>query len=171
MRPENLRGSQPTKSDLLRRAGRGSPTAVTRPAAARYGQSGFSIVSAIFLLVVLSAMGAFMLTFSTVQQMTSTQDLQGAKAYQAARAGIDWGAYQILQTGAPPCSAAGTSSAVTLGGNLASFTLTVSCTSYGPYTEGATPVSLYQITATASSGAAVGSSTYVERQLQATIAH
>ena len=129
-------------------------------------QRGFSIVSAIFLLVILSAMGAFMLTFSNVQQMTSAQDLQGGKAYQAARAGIDWGAYQILQGGGT-CAA---STTVPLGGNLASFNLVVQCTSYGPYTEGANTFHLYQITATANSGT-LGSTTYVERQIQATIAN
>lgn len=128
-------------------------------------QHGFSIVSAIFLLVILSAMGAFMLTFSNVQQMTSAQDLQGGKAYQAARAGIDWGAYQILQGSNPSCTGA-----PSLGGNLASFNLVVQCTSYGPYTEGANTFHLYQITATANSGT-LGSTTYVERQIQATIAN
>ena len=51
-------------------------------------QGGFAIVSAIFLLVVLAALGAFMLTFSTVQHATSAQDIQGSRAYWAARAGL-----------------------------------------------------------------------------------
>lgn len=124
-------------------------------------QRGFSIVSAIFLLVVLSALGAFMLTFSNVQQMTSAQDVQGAKAYQAARTGIEWGAYQIIVansgcTGFP------------LSKSLFGFGLAVTCTHSGPYTEGGNTVNLYQITATASTGT-VGSSTYIERQLQATL--
>jgi len=126
-------------------------------------QRGFSIVSAIFLLVVLSALGAFMLTFSNVQQMTSAQDLQGSRAYQAARAGMEWGAYQVLRNSGS-CNAG---SNVALGGNLASFTLTVGCTKT-VYTEGGNAVNLYQITSTASSGT-VGSTTYIERQLQATI--
>ncbi len=138
-------------------------SSVLRP---QSSESGFSIVSAIFLLVVLSAMGAFMLTFSNVQQMSSTADLQGGKAYQAARAGIDWGAYQILQNGGSCVNSA----SVPLGGNLAGFSLIVNCTPYGPYTEGISTVNLYRITATASSGT-LGSTTYVERQLQATIAH
>jgi len=54
-------------------------------------QRGFSVIAAIFLLVVLAALGAFMLTFSTVQQTTGTQDLQGARGYQAARSGVEWG--------------------------------------------------------------------------------
>jgi MSHA biogenesis protein MshP len=128
-------------------------------------QRGFSIVSAIFLLVVLSALGAFMLTFSNVQQMTSAQDVQGSRAYQAARAGIEWGAYQILQNSG---SCAG-SATVPLGGNLASFTLVVSY-SNSSTTEAGSPVNICQLTATATTGT-VGSTTYIERQVQATIAH
>jgi MSHA biogenesis protein MshP len=128
-----------------------------------YHQRGFSIVSAIFLLVVLSALGAFMLTFSNVQQMTAAQDLQGTKAYQAARAGIDWGAYQILQNSGS-CVA---SSTVALGGNLSDFTLIVNC-SKTTTTEASNTLNLYQLTATAKTGT-VGSTTYIERQLQAVL--
>ena len=124
-------------------------------------QRGFSIVSAIFLLVVLSALGAFMLTFSNVQQMTSAQDLQGTKAYQAARTGIEWGAYKIIIansgcTGFP------------LNSTVLGFGLLVTCANSGPYTEGSNTINLYQVTATASTGTP-GSTTYTERQLQATI--
>ena len=59
-------------------------------------QRGFSLVAAIFLLVILSALGVFMLSISTMQQTTSTQDLLGSQAYQAAKAGIEWGAYQVM---------------------------------------------------------------------------
>ncbi|TCV85217.1 hypothetical protein [Sulfurirhabdus autotrophica] len=125
-------------------------------------QRGFAIVAAIFLLVVLASLGAFMLTFSTVQHMTSAQDLQGAKAYQAARTGIEWGAYKALQGS---CAA---STVVPVGGGLSGFSLTVQCATYGPYTEGGSSVTLYQITATATQGT-VGAATYVERQLKATV--
>lgn len=128
-------------------------------------QGGFSIVSAIFLLVVLSALGAFMLTFSNVQQMTSAQDVQGARAYQAARAGIEWGAYQILQNSGS-CAA---STTVPLGGNLAGFTLIVNCSSTNT-TEAGNPVNMFQLTSTATAGT-IGSTTYIERQVQATIEH
>jgi hypothetical protein len=48
------------------------------------------------------------------------------------------------------------------------FIVTVSCVASASYTEGVTPVTAYQITATASSGT-VGGIGYVERQLQATV--
>ena len=68
-------------------------------------QRGFSIVSAIFILVILASMGAAMLTFSNVQQTTSTQDLQGIRAYQAARAGMERGINQVLRVPPPPAAA------------------------------------------------------------------
>ena len=57
--------------------------------------SGFTIISAIFILVVLAALGAFMVTISTNQQIGSALDVQGSRAYQAARSGIEWGVYQV----------------------------------------------------------------------------
>ena len=54
-------------------------------------QRGFAAIAAIFLVVVLAALGGFMLTFSNTQQLTSAQDVQGSRAYWAARAGLEWG--------------------------------------------------------------------------------
>lgn len=131
--------------------------------AGRSGQRGFAIVAAIFLVVVLAALGAFMLTFSSVQHITLAQDVQGTRAYQAARTGIEWGAYQVLiNSSCPP------STSLTAGGTQAGFGITVQCSRFGPYTEAGNTVVMYQITSTASQGT-VGSATYVERQLQATI--
>lgn len=128
-------------------------------------QAGFAIVSAIFLLVVLAALGAFMVTFSTVQHTTSAQDLQGTRAYHAARAGAEWGVYQVVQT--TPASCAGTAS-VPLGGTLAGFAVNVQCAAAGPFNEGGVQSSVYTITSTATSGT-VGTPTYIERQVQVTV--
>lgn len=130
----------------------------------RSAQHGFSIVSAIFLLVVLAALGAFMVTFSTVQHVTSAQDVRGAQAYQAARAGIEWGLYGALRT--MPAASCVASKVLN---DIPGFAVTVECTSSASYTEGVTPVTVYRITSTARSGA-VGGIGSVERQLQATAA-
>lgn len=153
-----------------------APCIMPAPNGARR-QSGFSIVSAIFLLVVLSLLGTLMLTFSTVQHSTSAQDIQGSRAYHAARAGIEWGLFQLLRTGtqvAPGCNpnaagvpqfAAGTGAA--LGGTLATFNVTVTCAAdpNGPYVENGNATNIYTITATATSGAGPGTEGYVERRL------
>src|SRR3990172_2936053 len=67
-----------------------------RGAGAPAGQRGLSIVTAIFLMVVLAMLGAFMLSVTGLQQSSSQLDVQGVRAYQAARAGIEWGAWQVL---------------------------------------------------------------------------
>jgi MSHA biogenesis protein MshP len=56
---------------------------------------GFTIVSAIFILVVLAALGAFIVNISTNQQIGSALDVQGERAYHAARAGVEWGVYKV----------------------------------------------------------------------------
>lgn len=134
-----------------------------RPLPGTARRRGFALVSAIFLLVVLSALGAFMVTLSSVQNTTSTQDLQGARAYQAARAGIEWSAYQILQN-----ASCATSTALDLPGvTLSGWLVQLQCTPR-TYQEGPRAITIYQVTSTASSGVA-GSTTYVERQLVSAI--
>lgn len=129
----------------------------------RADAGGFAIISAIFLIVILAALGAFMVTFSSVQQTTSALDLQGSRAYHAARTGIEWGAFQVLISGAT-CPAATTLSP---GGTLTGFSVAVSCKAFAT-TEGGAPVTMYQIVSIASQGT-VGSPTFSERQLTATI--
>ncbi|MFT5531935.1 MAG: MSHA biogenesis protein MshP [Burkholderiaceae bacterium] len=127
------------------------------------GRRGFALVSALFLLVALSALGAFIVTLSSVQNVTSTQDLLGARAYEAARAGIEWSAYQVLQNAS--CTA---SSTLELPGlTLTGFSVRLQCEPR-LYEEGTRTITMYQITSTATFGLA-GTTNYVERQLVAVI--
>ena len=86
--------------------------------------AGVGIITAIFLLVVLAAIGVAAVRVFTAQQVTSSLDLEGARAYQAARAGIEWGLYQQLRN-----NTCGTRS-FTLPSDsvLSRFTVTVTCT-------------------------------------------
>ena len=133
-------------------------------------QRGFSLVSAIFLLVVIAALGTFAVTLSTSQQQSAALDVLGSRAYQASRAGIEWGAYQAIN-GAIVCGtyAAPVSTNVTLTGTtLQNFTVVVQCGS-ATATEGSTTVTMYQLTSTATQGT-VASPGYVERRMTVTIA-
>lgn len=85
---------------------------------------GFAIVSAIFILVVLAALGAFIVSISTSQNIGSARDLQGVEAYQAAKAGLEWGLHRQLRSS----SCAGATSFSPTAGTLSSFTVTVICT-------------------------------------------
>lgn len=126
---------------------------------------GFALVSAIFLVVVLSLLGAMIVSLSTTQQVGSTRDLLGSRAYFAARAGIEWGVYQVLQGGGA-CSASSTLPA--LAGSAAGITVVVNCSRSGPFDEAGNNVSVYQITSTASIGTP-GAVDRAERQLQAVV--
>lgn len=144
------------------------PTAERRPAKQRTG--GFALVSAIFLVVVLSALAAFVVQISTQQQVGAAADIQGVRAYQAARAGVEWGLFQQLRN--PPCAA---TTSFALAGGLSGFTVTVLCQGSASNDEDGTTLVFRRIVATACNqpaGAAPGScpnlapgANYVERQL------
>jgi MSHA biogenesis protein MshP len=151
----------------------------------RNGQRGIALASAIFLIVVLAALGAIVLTVSGLQHTSSARDVMGSKALQAARAGIEWGAFMVLQqptpgvcpgTGVPPS----TSISMPAGTDLSGLTVIVTCQRTiaqeggRSATAGGNPLEFYLITATACNQPSCPNTTtpgaaYVERQLQATI--
>lgn len=127
---------------------------------------GFALVLALFLIVSLAAIGAYLLSVSNVQVETGVMDEQGARAYQAARAGLDWGAYRVLQNGICPV---GTTTIPLASG----FSAEVTCVAFGPENEGGNPVTTYRIVSTGCNATPCSSgtgATYVERQLQLTVA-
>jgi MSHA biogenesis protein MshP len=128
-------------------------------------QRGFSLVSAIFLLVVIAALGTFAITLSTTQQQSAALDVLGSRAYQASRAGIEWGAYQVLQNGGCP---AATQVLAAMPNTLANFSVRVDCSSVAA-SEASATVTIYQLTSTATLGT-VATPDYVERQMSVTIA-
>lgn len=138
------------------------------------GEQGFSLVSAIFLLVVVAALGAFALTISTSQQQSQTLDLMGSRAYQAARAGIEWAAFNVAASPASspaPWAGCAPGAAVVVGGNLAAFSpVAVNCTA-ASHVEDTATIWVYDVSAVAATaGAAPGGLNYVERDLGARLA-
>ena len=120
-------------------------------------QAGFTLVQAVFIVVVLALLGTLMLRLSGVQSSTSVFALQGAKAYQAARSGLEWGATRASL--GQPCN--GT---VTVG----SFSVAVSCNTQ-TFTEGtAAPYQVYRFSSIATF-ASVGSPDYIRRELESKV--
>jgi MSHA biogenesis protein MshP len=146
------------------------------------GEGGFAFIAALFLLVVLGAFVAFVMSISMNAHASGALAVQGARAYEAARAGVEWATYQILDprqaingavTTPPPCFASPSTPA--LPGQLGPFSLTVSCTRYPSnsaspnyYEESSTRVAVYDVTSTATQGTP-GAADYVERQIQVRI--
>ena len=156
-----------------------------RPRFTARRQRGFLIIAAVFLLVVLTGLVAYLMAVSTTSQAASAADFNSARAYQAARAGMEWGAYQILRdpgggTFKATCESGTATKNLTFGSTLAAFTATVTCTS-ASLTEGASTVKSYKIESNGCNeptgagpscpNATTASSTYVEREVRLTIAN
>ena len=127
-------------------------------------QTGFAAIAAIVIVVLLAALGGFMLTFSNTQQLTAAQDVQGSRAYWAARAGLEWA---IASVGATACWA--TTPPATVDG----FSLTIACTAASVYTDRTVAgtigsVYMFQLTSVARAGT-IGTPGYVERSVSASL--
>lgn len=134
----------------------------------RHSSRGFAIVSAIFIIVALAALGAGMMHFSSIQHVTGAQDLQGARALAAARAGSEWMFARIMAAefdSNPQFSCPPTTAPTTFNG----FTLAVTCSDSTHNDEG-NRVRVYAITSTATAGGAPGSLGYIERQISSVAA-
>jgi MSHA biogenesis protein MshP len=68
------------------------------------GQRGLGAVAAIAVLVVLAALAAAVVRLGSAAQASAAQDVLGARAWQAARAGTDWGLYQAFKGAWSACS-------------------------------------------------------------------
>lgn len=125
-------------------------------------QRGMALPLALFVLVVLGAMGAYVTYFVGMQSNMHVLDLRGAQALQAAQSGLNVGAYQVMR--ANSCTSS-TLAAGTMGGTLAPFEVQIACVATSHANDGlGQPVTVYQITATARAGA--WGSDGVERQFQ-----
>ena len=128
-------------------------------------QTGFTLVTAIFLLVVVASLSVYMINFRSVQQQTLLYGVQGARAMSAARTGLEWGIYQAIKNEVCPTSnlTFNTSGA----GSLDTFGIEVTCTST-EHDEGLVTVRTYQLTSSAEIGS-FGTLDYVFRRLQASV--
>ena len=145
-------------------------------------QHGFGAIAAIVVLVILALFAAAMVSIGSAQQMTITQDVLAARAWQAARAGNEWGLFKARNQEAWPapagavCNAGAPQQSTTLDlRNQSGFNVTISCTAWR-YNEGETApdtprvVRIYRIVAVACPAAACPDMTaaaaapgYVER--------
>jgi MSHA biogenesis protein MshP len=142
--------------------------------------AGFALVTAIFILVALSVLAAAIIVVVRTQQTQSTLDTAGARAYQAARAGIEAGAYNSLRNNT--CAA----QRIQFGGTLAAYVVNVACartthSELGTTSTGlpATSVNADTITANACTPpnpatdncpvAGAPAASYVERQITVTV--
>ena len=125
-------------------------------------QGGFSLIPALFLLVVLAALGAVAVRLSAVEHQTVVLAMQSSRAYAAAQTGIEWSAYQALVN-----SSCGSATLSLTEGGLVGFDVDTTCTS-SPHTEGSATTNVYVLEAFAHSGS-YGTPDYVSRRIRATV--
>lgn len=125
-------------------------------------EAGFSLVSALFLLVVLAGLGVYAVRLNTLQQQTVTAGMRAAQALQAARTGVSWGAYRSLSANACVSGTLNLSE-----GAAAGFRVAVSCT-LRTHTEGTATVNVFVLDVRAEAGV-YGGPDYVSRRVQSKV--
>jgi MSHA biogenesis protein MshP len=130
-------------------------------------QHGFTLVSAIFILLVFGLLGGYMLRTSAIQLDTTNYALQGARAYLVAKAGADWAIANIVNYGGT-CTQVNAQTAMNFTG-INGFTVGLSCTSQ-TYSEGAVSGTIYTITAL-SQYDSYSAGDYTARQVTVTVLH
>lgn len=119
-------------------------------------QRGVSIIAAIFFLLLFAAIAAAMVSLTTTSNATSSLDVQGGRAYQAARAGAEWGLWQVLNNpvnGAPINANAPLPNCFPSPANIGAipgFAVEVTCQLIATQ-EGARNVGVFRIVSTANS--------------------
>ncbi len=90
---------------------------------------GVSLITAVFLVVVLAGLAAAIARVSLVQSTTSAMDVVGVQAYHAARSGLEWGIFRQLRMGPAngDCFAASSKFALPVRPGVHPFTVTVTC--------------------------------------------
>jgi MSHA biogenesis protein MshP len=101
---------------------------MTLPSASRRRTRGLGAVAAIVVLVVLATTAAAVVRLSTTEQTGLSQQVQAARASQAAQAGVEWGLFQALRNSS--CATTTLDLSTDLGMHV-----TVSC-STAAYSEG-----------------------------------
>lgn len=129
----------------------------------RQPQAGFAAIAAIVIVVLLAALGVFMVSISNTQQLSSSQDVQGSRAYWAARAGLEW---SVVYLKATPASCANPVAATPT--PIEGFNTVVICASQ-TYDEGGVTRTILNIESKASTGGAVGSIGYIDRSVSAAV--
>lgn len=132
---------------------------------------GFALPAAIFLLVVLGGLAAWMMQLTVATQAQDALAIEGERAYRAAEAGLEAGIYAVRQP-SPSCAAQN----IVFTGALSRFTASVTC-ALSSANESGNSIAFYRITSKACNqpvsgacpNAAPTALEYAERQVTATV--
>ena len=138
----------------------------------RVRQRGVSIIAAIFLLLLMAGLAAAMANIMSSTHINLASDIGGSRAYQAARAGVEWA---MVQPGMDPnagepdidninCPGAGSPT-------VPNHIINIQCTAYplagGHYSEGSKTIRIFHIIAIATATGVKQPG--IERQIEVTV--
>ena len=124
---------------------------------------GFTLVTAVFLLVVVALVAGYALSIGTSQRADTTLALIGKRADFAARSGLEWEIARVVQDNACPVD----TSFPVAGTGLGGFNVAVHCSSV-TVTEGSSTYPVFTLTVTATLGSE-GDEDFARRTLSAQV--
>lgn len=98
----------------------------------RRHQRGIGIIAALVVSVILAGLALLLSRLTATQASAVALDERGVRAYWAARAGLDWGSWQIKQNSGA-CSASTVLPIPAGATSLSDFKVTLTCSGSGPY--------------------------------------
>ena len=120
---------------------------------------GFSLVAVIFIITVLAVAVVFIQRISNVSVATNNLAMQGARAWQAAEAGAEWGVYQVTNGVCVPSTTFSLTEQ-----SLKGFDVTVAC-SVTTHNEQGVTITMYFLEIFAKSGTLGSTPEYVSRRI------
>lgn len=129
------------------------------------------MITVIGVLAVLAVLGVSLVVIATTQHFGAALDLQGVRAYHAARSGLDWALFQVLRDGRSCADIGGRT--LSFGDNLTGFHARIQCNS-STHAEAGASITMFDIQSTACNETTcpwgpAPPAAYVERQVRATV--
>ena len=125
-------------------------------------QRGTGIIAALMVTLLIGGMAVMLARMTATQAGSFALDERGVRAYWAARAGLEWGSYELTKL-IPSCAASTVVAMPVTATSLTEYQVTATCSGSGPYLLTATAC------APAAECGAPSSSTYVERVVTRTM--
>ena len=122
---------------------------------------GFSLITTLFLLVVVSGLASYLVNLSIAQQYSTALSVSALRGRHAALSGLEWVAYRINHVSS---SCPAVPSNLTIEG----FSVTLTNCTESVVTEGLSSYKLFDVTVSAERGA-FGDADYVNHAIRATL--
>lgn len=126
-------------------------------------QRGFSLIAAVFLITAVAAIAVISVSLSATRSVSTGQSLQAARAFFAARSGIEYAVARAFPAG-QGCAEAVAGSPL----NIEGFNVAIACAADSTVDEAGEISAVYTLSATATAGN-LNNSNFVSRRLQVVV--